>query len=163
MSILVQPIIRRHLEAVKKGIAVQMAAMGRNASGRSVASLTVYTDDKGGYLEGLSSFLAMERGRKGGKVPYNFTEIIAEWIKDKGLPYESLGSTPERGLRKLAGAIAFSIMKHGTRLHRDNGYNDIYTSVLEKEMTALASEISSVFELEIDTINGMDFSGNNTR
>lgn len=65
----IQGIIKLHLENVKAKIANQMAANNRNASGRSVASLTVEVTGNIGVLWGSKSFLAMEHGRKGGKVP----------------------------------------------------------------------------------------------
>lgn len=163
MQTQIQSIVRKHLEAIRKGIIARMSALGRNASGRSVASLGVVTTADGGYLEGSSSFLVMESGRKGGKVPYDFRSIIAEWTKAKGLSYQSLGSTPEKGLAKLSGAIAYSIMKKGTRLYRDNGYNDIYSTVMEKELEALATDTAGTLELEVDAINGFDLNGEETK
>lgn len=157
MATLIKDIVQRHLEAVKTGIAQQMAQQGRNASGKSVASLEVKTDDNGGYLEGSGSFLAMEHGRGPGSVPKDFVSIIRDWIVAKGISYQSLipkkNGTPEQGLRRLSGAIAYSIMKKGTKLYRNKGYNDIYDSVLNEELEKLADEALGVFAVEVDAIH----------
>lgn len=128
----VQDILTRHLENVKAKIANAMAEHGRNASGKSVASLQVSVNGDVGILYGSKSFLVMERGKKPGKVPYGFRDIIKQWIIDKGISFapkpskrkDSKYSPQERALNSLAGAIAYKIMKEGTRLHRDNGYNE---------------------------------------
>lgn len=149
-------IVARHLDAIKAGIVERMAQYGRNASGRSVASLEVETNEDGGSLKGLSSFLVMERGRGPGKVPANFTSIIRDWIVAKGISYKGMipvNGTPQQGLARLSGAIAYSIIKNGTRLYRDKRYNSIYSDLIEKELEALEKECSAVFELEVDKLH----------
>lgn len=145
----VQNILKRHLENVKTKVAQQMEANHRNASGRSVASLSVEVAGNVGTLFGSKSFLAMERGRKGGKVPKGFYDIIRQWVIDKGIAVtpipsktqRAILSPEERGLRSLAGAIAHKIMKEGTKLHRDNGYNDIYTTAVREELASLSDDM----------------------
>ncbi len=144
----VSDILKRHLENVKATIAKQMEANQRNASGRSVASLKVDVNGNVGTLFGSKSFLVMERGRKGGKVPKGFYGIIRQWIIDKGIAVapipsktnRAILSPDERGLRSLAGAIAHKIMKEGTRLHRDGGFNDIYTTAVNEELELMSEE-----------------------
>lgn len=157
----VSDILKRHLENVKANIAKQMEANHRNASGRSVASLTVEVAGNVGTLYGSKSFLAMERGRKGGKVPKGFYGIIRQWIIDKGIAVSPIPaktnrailSPEERGLRSMAGAIAYKIMKEGTRLHRDGGYNDIYTSAVNDELKLLYQEVIGMTAQSITQIN----------
>lgn len=157
----IQDILKRHLENVKANISKQMEANKRNASGRSVASLTVEVSGNVGILYGSKSFLSMERGRKGGKVPKGFYGIIRQWIIDKGIvvtpipakTQRAILSPEERGLRSLAGAIAHKIMKEGTRLHRDGGYNDIYTSAVNDELKLLHDEVFGITAQSIAKIN----------
>ncbi len=145
----IQDILERHLKNVKAKIERQMAANNRNASGRSVRSLTIDVDGTTGTLYGARQFLVMERGRKGGKVPRGFVGIIRQWIIDKGIAVapipsktnRAILSPEERGFRSFAGAVAHKIMKDGTTLHRNGGYNDIFTSAVKEELQALASEI----------------------
>lgn len=157
----IQEIIQRHLENVKTKITSQMAANNRNASGRSVASLTVEVSDNVGVLWGSKSFLAMEHGRKGGKIPKGFVSIIRQWIIDKGIAVapipaktnRAILSPEERGIRSMAGAIAHKIMKEGTRLYRDGGYNDIYTTAVNEELELLAMECMEVQAQSLAKIN----------
>lgn len=152
----IQDIIKQRLEAVKTGIIQHMSQQGRMASGKSAASLDVVVNDKGGFLDGASSFLTMERGRGPGNVPRNFTSIIRDWIVAKGISYQNLipkNGTPEQGLTRLSGAIAYSIMKNGTKLYRDKGYNDIFDTVLKDELEKIATESAGVFDMEIDKIH----------
>ncbi len=145
----VQEILTRHLENVKSKVAQAMADNNRNASGRSVASLRVEVNGNVGTLYGSKSFLVMERGKKPGKVPYGFRDIIKQWVIAKGISVAPIPSkrndskyTPyERGLNSLAGAIAYKIMREGSKLHRDNGFNDIYTTAVKEELESLASEL----------------------
>lgn len=158
---LISEILKRHLENVKANVAKQMEANNRNASGRSVASLSVEVIGNVGTLYGSKSFLVMERGRKGGKVPKGFYGIIRQWIIDKGIAVapipsktqRAILSPEERGLRSLAGAIAYNIMKYGTKLHRDGGYNDIYTSAVNDELKLLHAEVVDMTAQSIAQIN----------
>lgn len=148
----IQEIIKLHLENVKAKVANQMVSYNRNASGRSVASLIVEVTGNIGVLWGSKSFLAMEHGRKGGRVPEGFVGIIRQWIIDKGISVipipaktsRAILSPEERGIRSMAGAIAHKIMKEGTRLYRDGGYNDIYTTAVNEELELLAIECMDV-------------------
>lgn len=145
----IQEVLQTHLENVKSKVAQAMADNQRNASGRSVASLTVTVNGNVGTLYGSKSFLAMERGRKGGKVPYGFVGIIKQWIIDKGISVAPIPAkrrnvkyTPhERGLNSFAGAVAYKIMKEGTRLYRDKAFNDIFTSAVNEELELMSKEL----------------------
>ena len=121
-----------------------LAKTNTNASGRTSASLRVVMTDTGGQIWGRRYFRGVEQGRAGGRVPHNFTSIIEQWILDKGLtpsaiPYKRNPSatwqpkyTPEeRGLQRMASAIAHTIEKSGTSLYRSGGRQDIFTNVIE--------------------------------
>lgn len=152
----VHKVLVSHLGNVKSKIIQAMASNGRNASGKSAASLNVVETDSGAALEGSKSFLVMERGRKGGRLPRNFVSIIREWIVAKGISYDDMipkNGNREAGLMRLSSAIAFSIMKNGTKLHRDHGYNDIFTSAIDSEMPLIENDTIVIFENEIDRIH----------
>ncbi len=156
MASSIKDIVQQHLEAVKASIAQRMTQQGRTASGKSVASLEVTADESGGSLSGASSFLSMEHGRGPGSVPKDFTSIIKDWIIAKGISYQDLipkNGTPEQGLTRLSGAIAYSIMKNGTKLYRDKGYNDIYDSVIAEELEKIAEETAGVFDAKVDGLH----------
>ena len=100
-----------------------------------------------------------QNGRKAGRVPQSFRQIILQWMRDKGLhgtpiPYVREGAhkyTPqERGDLSMAGAIAYTIQHRGSRLHRQGGRADVYSNVvpqtLERVRARLISLINTQFE-----------------
>lgn len=156
----VTDIITRTLERVKTKIQERIIAQGRSASGKSASSLTVEVNGFRGAIYGSSSLLSMERGRGPGKVPFGFFDIIKEWIKAKDISVTPIPSKrastispEERGLRSLAGAIAYTIMKKGTKLHRNGGYNDIYDTALAEELEVLGNEVTFGLAEQVATIN----------
>lgn len=161
MANAIQDILLRHLEHLKSTIIARIAENNRNVTGRTAASLAITVSGNSGSLTGSGSFLAIERGRGAGKVPYNFVGIIKEWIVNKGISYKPIPAkrknvkyTPmERGLNSFAGAVAYKIMKEGSRMHRDNLYNDIYTTAVNEELDSLASELVITSAQSIAAIN----------
>lgn len=130
-------IIHQELMALKAEIIQNHMAAGQVASGRTMKSLRVEVDENSGRLFGRSFFGVLETGRRAGRVPRRFYLIILQWMKDKGIqappmPYKTNRPhkyTPaERGARSMAAAIAQTIHKKGTSLHRKGGRNDIYTN-----------------------------------
>lgn len=163
----IQRIIYTHLKNIKEGMAQRMMQNKRNVSGRSVRSLDIELTMNGGTLTGSGSWLAMERGRRGGRVPRNFQQLIRDWIIQKGIavkpiPYKrpSVGkglSPYERGLRSMAGAIAYTIMKKGTFLHRSGGFNNIYSSPIKDELEIMEKELLTYVSETINTIHRTHF------
>lgn len=159
METSVRNIVSSHLNAIKDGIALHMEQMGRNASGSTVRSMVINTNDSGGTLEGSKSFIYLEHGRGPGKVPKGFYEIIKDWVIAKGISYQDMipkNGTPEQGLARLSGAIAHSIITKGTRLYRDNEYNDIYSSLIEQEVELLSKEAAGIFETEVEKLQEIE-------
>lgn len=155
----VRNIVTSHLNAIKDGISARMAQRGRNASGRTVQSLVVSANEGGGSLEGDKTFLYLEHGRGPGKVPHGFYDIIKDWVIAKGISYQQFAprnGTPEQGLTRLSGAIATSIIKNGTKLHRDHGYDEIYSELMEKELELMANETAGVFEAEVSKLQDIE-------
>ena len=138
--------IRECLEAVSERIKRNIDEKGRTASGATAASLEVSVGNLGGTLYGSRSFLAIQRGRKGGKVPRGFVGIIRQWIIDKGI-------SEERAQLSAARAIAYSIMKNGTSLYRRGGYDDIYDTAIAEETEKLRPKLLDVFYITIRDIN----------
>jgi hypothetical protein len=155
----IRALVVKHLQSIQKGIAENMEKQRRTASGRSVASLRIEEDANNAeairfFLTGGAQWAVMQQGRGPGKVPHNFSEIIREWIVKKGISYSNAsGKTPEKKLNSLSYAIAYSIMKKGTVLHRNHGYNDIFDTLLREETEKLANESAGIMELDIDKIN----------
>lgn len=157
----VKDILSRELNALKKAIEEKMAQQGTKASGRTLASLQVVVSEKEGTLFGASHFRQLERGRGPGKVPQNFTAIISEWIKAKGISYDSYTPkgrngakmTSEQHLQSLSGAIAYTIMKRGTVLYRSNTPRDIYSEAISEAVERIRNAVGDIMEQRIQTIN----------
>ena len=150
----VQKLLTLHLGNIKVGIAQRMASSGRSASGNSVASLDVEVSDGEGVLSGGKQWETMQRGRGPGKVPSNFREVIKNWVMAKGISIQPKGKqTQEQAIESFSFLVTRNIMQKGTKLYRDKGYNDIYDTLLREEIEKLSDGISSVFELEVNSIN----------
>lgn len=150
----VQKYTKEALENVKSRIISNMSAKKRNASMRSVKSLTVETTGVGGTLYGLRSFWAMETGRKGGKIPRNFRDIIADWIIAKGISIYSNSLTGRRPtVKSAAGYIAWTIKNKGTKLHREHRFEDIFSKASRDEVNTLSDKIMLLAASNIDYLH----------
>lgn len=150
----IREIISECLERVRQRVQERMDASGRNASGRTSKSLTVVLSEMGGSLEAAPSYRYMLTGRGAGPVPANFTDIIAQWITDKGISVrpQRAGQSQEAALRSMAGAIAYSIMKNGTRLHRQGGQEDMFTDIFAEEVERMGADMLNRVSVEVGKI-----------
>lgn len=121
-------------EVIRK-IQANLQATGTNASGKTSQSLEYTIDDGELTIYGRQYFQGVEQGRPGGKVPYNFTDIIRKWMDDKGVANQ-FGDT-ESEKRSAAYMIGQFIKNNGSRLYRQGGRSDIYSNVLDEEVPKL--------------------------
>lgn len=148
-------LLEQTLNDIVRDIRDNLAATGTNASGRTSDSLSVEMYTGGGMVTGRPYFQSVETGRPPGRVPQRFDLIIRQWMKDKGitappLPYKRKPSqnwqpkyTPEeRGAMAMAHAIAYKIEHEGTRLFRDGGRTDIYTSAIDRRLAELEEKLA---------------------
>lgn len=134
------------LERIRERITENIRTSGEWASGKTAESMRIEETDTGGMLLGRQYFQSLEEGRPGGKVPYDFRRIIADWIVAKGI---SKYTPEERGLLTMAGSIAYFIKENGTRLYRTGGRDDIYSNVIAEEVEKLKRQL---IYTTIDTI-----------
>lgn len=126
---------------VVAAIRVNLEETGTNASGRTSESLEyTITDDNHIIITGRPYFRSIEQGRPAGKVPYNFTDIISQWIDNKGIA-SHFGITNEKEKRSVAYLIGRKIKEEGTDLYRDGGREDIYTSVINEKLDDLNKQL----------------------
>lgn len=147
------------LNDAKEQIKLQMEVEDINASKRTSDSLRVEERGESVMLiigrDKTAPLATLEIGREGGKVPYKFSDIIAQWIIDKGIsvvqiPYKRQPSenlqpkytVEERSLKMAAGAISNKIKDVGTRRHLEPR-NDIYSNVVEATKLRLQKEITN--------------------
>lgn len=158
MEATIRGILQSYIEKIKLDTINNMASHQRNVTGKSVRSLTTQVIGNGeAIMYGSSSFLAMERGRAGGRVPRDFFSIIKQWVVDRGISVTPIKPKPtkngnvrrnvkltpyERGLNHLSGAIAYRIIKDGTRLHRRNQFDDIFSTSVEENTKEMFDKVS---------------------
>lgn len=151
-------IIQEELDALRKKIIDNMNANGQPASGRTVKSIVVTVNNQHGTLwnkaKGIPFIEISETGRKPGKVPKHFSTIIYNWMIAKGIhgesmPYKTLRphkyDPQTRGDLSMAGAIAYTIKKKGTLLHR-NGGTDIYSQGVESTISTIGDRLMFLIE-----------------
>lgn len=106
------------------------------ASGNLADSLEYVIGDEsdGTHITVLGDqyFIYAEKGRRAGKVPYNFSTILEKWIEDKGVQVPQ-GLTPKR----FASAIAYKIKYYGSRRYREKDPADIVEPVASEMIPRL--------------------------
>ena len=122
-------ILNDFFTVLKEEIIREQKAQGRVASGKSIEEYEVVASENEGKLLGASYSGTLETGRKPGKVPFGFAEIIEDWINDRGIFQEK--SIAARG--SIAYFIAKKITEEGTKLHREGGKSGIFTNVITQE------------------------------
>ena len=138
-------VVSEELESLRQRIIENHLRAGQKASGRTIASLHVETDNDGGILFGRKAFGTLETGRRGGKVPKGFYHIIYQWMQDKGIQVEKPKS--------FAYLVARKIAREGTKLYRQGGRDDIYSSEIPKTEESILSRITGLLSAEVESIN----------
>lgn len=154
-------ILAEELEELRCKIVVNHLRAGQKASGRTASSLRVEVSEDGGTLYGRTAFDVLETGRKGGKVPRRFTEIIRAWMNAKGIkgepiPYKTNRPhkyTPQqRGDMRLSWFISEKIRKQGTRLFRKGGRVDIYSNEVPGAVERIGQRFLDMMVAKVDSI-----------
>ena len=151
MSVTANYIINEELLKLKDVIAANIVSQGLNASGKTAKSLEVVMGDNGGALMGRSFFAVLETGRKAGKVPKNFRQIIEKWATDKGLTFE----TPAK-LRSFSYLVARKITREGTKQYRTGRRTDVFTEAVNETVTSIQNQLGNEMLKEIVTINDIN-------
>ncbi|MBD5131935.1 MAG: hypothetical protein HDT28_05010 [Clostridiales bacterium] len=155
-------IVQRRLDACANRIRENITATGTRASGRTQASIRVEVSADTGTIYGRQAFSVLQTGRRGGRVPRGFVDMMKEWIREKGvrttpIPYVRRPSakwqpkyTPEqRGVNAAAGAIAYKIRTQGTSLYRQGGREDIYTEPIREAVEGVKADVKAAYVAEI--------------
>lgn len=125
------------LDRCKSEIELNMETQDVNASGRTMGSLAVVSDNEGLRLGLFGNTHAplgtLEVGRAGGRVPAGFYQIIKQWTREKGLQF---ATESERGT--FSYFVARKIAREGTQRHR------LPVDVYSTPVKAARNEIESV-------------------
>lgn len=141
----IRKIVDEELNALRQRIIDNHLKAGQKASGKTIASLRVEADDNGGVLYGRKAFGTLEKGRRGGRVPKGFYQIIYQWMQDKGIRVERPKS--------FAYLVARKIAREGTKLYRQGGRDDIYSNEIPKAVDNIGDKIVGSFGMEVEHIN----------
>lgn len=153
-------VIEQELQTLKAQIIANMRAANEVASGRTIRSMAVVVapDGLSVSLVGRSPFGTLETGRKGGRIPRNFDQIIYDWMQAKGIhampmPYKRNNrggwSPQERGDWSMARAIAHTIQTSGTKLFREGGRTDIYSNAIPQAMERISKRLNVLYDAEL--------------
>lgn len=134
-------LIHSELKEAQSQIQANMASKGINASGRTSASIRIVRYEGGIKLVGGGDDAAplptVEIGRKAGKVPYNFADILREWADAKGIDINPW-------------AVVMTIKKKGTVRHRDQSkQKDVYSTISKETIERLRKGIGQVVMSQI--------------
>lgn len=136
--------IRKRVEQARQNIITRHLQAGQKASGRTMQSLrTEVTHDKfsiHAVLWGRDFFQGLETGRKGGKVPRGFYQMIKQWSIDKGIQFDK-----ESQRSTFAYFVARKIAAEGTQLYRKGGRKDIYTPEVESAYSDIQDLVGERF------------------
>lgn len=120
---------------------VELHNQNIDASGNLSASLEYEVDGDHVRILADDYFEYAEVGRRAGKVPYHFADILERWIRDKGV----IRPASFRSDRSFAFAIAYNIKHFGsTRYRGDRPKVDLVGPVLDKELPVLNDIVGNV-------------------
>ena len=153
MIVDVSKILKSALNDARDSIRANLLSTGTNASGRTSESLEVVVEGDVGILYGRQAFGTVETGRKGGKIPAGFRDIIYQWMQDKGVHAEVTVNRSQRSAdMSMAYHIAKKIAREGSKLYRDGGRNDIYSNVLPLTIERVRKEVTDIYIININSI-----------
>ena len=143
----VQNIIFEELEDLRKRIISNIDSTGLRASGRTSGSMHTDVSENRGILFGRMAFGALETGRKSGKVPAGFYQIIKQWVIDKGISFDSQS---ERN--SFAYLVSRKIAREGTQLYRTGAEADVYTTEVPETIERIKDRVGFLMRLEFESI-----------
>ena len=143
----VQNIIFEELEDLRKRIISNIDSTGRKASGRTSGSMHTDFSENRGILFGRMAFGTLETGRKSGKVPAGFYQIIKQWVIDKGISFDSQS---ERN--SFAYLVSRKIAREGTQLYRTGAEADVYTTEVPETIERIKDRVGFLMRWECEAI-----------
>ena len=140
----VSDILRSELEHLKADIIRRHEEAGQVASGRTRASFEVRVSDSNGQLLGNSYVGVLERGRRAGKVPYDFKDILLRWAEAKGIFFAN-----NTDAKRWAWFVTQKIRQEGTTLYRSGQTVDVFTTPITDFTERLSKQLTAEYRSEI--------------
>ena len=144
LQMVVEQILTEELENLKSDITSRIEASGQTASGNTAKSLEVEAKDYSGQLTGASYIGVLETGRKPGRVPREFIDILKRWAQAKGISFSD-----EKQFNLWANAVKWKIIREGTKLYRSGQNEDIFDSSVKKFEDKLNERIAVFYQSQI--------------
>lgn len=133
-----QAIMVRLLSQLRDDIISSSMAQGQKASGKTYANITVNVPSPiRGELWVPAYIQVLRDGRRPGKVPYDFEEILKQWAEAKGLQFDNYY------------LLARKIRREGTKLFRTKEMPDIFETAIKKFEAALTEELGRYYKTMI--------------
>jgi hypothetical protein len=138
-------ILQKGLEKLKDDIIARHVAAGQKASGRSADAFEVkMSGELWGELWGPKYAGVFETGRKAGKAPYDFKNIIMDWAAAKGISF------PDRkSFERWASAVAWKIRREGTAMYRTGKTEDIFDTPIREFEEYLTNELGDWYSANV--------------
>lgn len=141
-------ILREELDQLRSDIIFRHEQAGQVASGKTREALEVQLPDQTtGQLIGFAYSGVLERGRKPGRVPRDFIDILKRWAAAKNISFSN-----EKQFNIWANAVKWKIIREGTKLYRSGRNEDIFSTPYEELNTRLSARIATYFENEINNL-----------
>lgn len=141
----IEDILLQEFKELRRDIIDNHTDAGQVASGRTRDSLSIdNVTDRGGQLSGASYIGVLETGRKGGKVPYDFIDILKRWAQAKGLTFSN-----EKDFNRWAWFVSQKIKREGTALYNRSGKEDIFTTAIKDFESRLANQTVVFYQQKI--------------
>jgi hypothetical protein len=140
----VSDILQDELEILLKEIIRQHEAAGQVASKKTRDSFKVEVSENRGKLLGASYAGVLEKGRKPGKVPNDFTNILLRWMSAKGI-----APSDAKQAEVMANAIKWKIIKEGTSLYVGKETRKVrFTVLVDMCLRSIEERVTSSYILE---------------
>lgn len=140
----VSDILQEELDVLLKEIIKQHEAAGQVASKKTRDSFKVEVSESNGKLLGASYAGVLEKGRKPGKVPHDFTNILLRWMSAKGI-----APSDARQAEIMANAIKWKIIKEGTLLYAGKQTRKVdFTRLIETCLLSIKERVASYYFTE---------------
>ena len=140
----VQQILSEELNTLKSDIIIRHEASGQKASGKTEQGFEIVVSGSVGQLLGYSYVGVLGTGRRPGKVPTEFVDILKRWAQAKGINFSN-----EKQFTIWANAVKWKIIREGTKLYRSGIHQDIFETPIENLKSRLSSRISELMSIEI--------------
>lgn len=137
-------ILTEELNTLSNDISRRIETSGAAASGATQKSLEVEVNGVFGVLKGASHIGVLKGGRKPGKVPRDFIDILKRWAQAKGLSFQD-----EKQFDLWANAVKWKIIREGTKLYQSGQTQDIFDTPIEDFEKRLTERIGNYYEVEI--------------